>query len=118
MRLSRKSDSFWLAKEGVYCAFIPELEGSRWGNYNFAPATFGKDNCNYEWMWLTSEDFNTFRYTPHTQYIVQGTSNLMLIGISIVIGSSEDPAALGTSYNTIYQANYNTSDTEGLSIVR
>lgn len=107
-----------LAKEGVYCAFIPELEGSRWGNYNFAPKTFGKDNCDYEWMWCVSEDFNTFRYTPHTQTIVQGTSNLMLIGISIVIGTSSDPAALGTSYNTIYQANYNGSDTEGLSIVR
>jgi hypothetical protein len=49
---------------------------------------------------------------------MQGTSDLMLIGISIVVGSSADPASLGSSYNTIYQANYNTSDTEGLSISR
>lgn len=107
-----------LAKEGVYCAFIPELEGSKWGNYNFAPKTFGKDNCNYEWMWCIGEDFNTFRFTPHQQHVMQGTSDMMLIGISIVVGSSSDPASLGSSYNTIYQANYNTSDTEGLSISR
>lgn len=111
-----------LAKDGVYCAFVPELEASRWGNYNFAPSTFGKDDCNYEWMWCISEDFNTFRYTPHTQYIVRGASNLMLIGISIQVSSSPDPATLpggnNTTYNTIYQANYNTSDTEGLCIQR
>ena len=111
-----------LAKEGVYCAFIPELEGSRWGNYNFAPATFGKDNCNYEWMWLTSEDFNTFRYTPHTQYIVQGTSNLMLIGIVIQVSDSPDPVTIPSGnnpvYDTIYQANYDLNDTAGLSIFR
>ena len=107
-----------LAKDGVYCAYIPELEGSRWGSYNFAPKTFGKDNCNYEWMWCTCENFKTFRCLPHVQNIVCGDSTLQLIGISVVIGSTSDPAALGTSYNTIYQANYNTSDAEGLSITK
>lgn len=107
-----------LAKDGVYCAFIPELEGTKWGNYDFAPKVFGPDNCNYEWMWCTSEDFNTFRFLPHQQYVVSGTANKMLIGISIVVGTSSDPAALGASYNTIYQANYDTSDVEGLCILR
>lgn len=111
-----------LAKDGVYCAFVPELEGSRWGNYNFAPSTFGKDDCNYEWMWCISEDFNTFRYLPHTQYVARGASNLMLIGISVQVSSNPDPATLpggnNTTYNTIYQANYSQSDTEGLSISR
>ena len=107
-----------LAKAGVYCAFIPELEGSRWGNYNFAPATFGVNDCNYEWMWCISEDFNTFRYKPHTQHVLSGKSDLMLIGISIVVGPNSNPAALGTEYDTIYQANFNGSDTEGLSIFR
>ena len=111
-----------LAKEGVYCAFVPELEGSRWGNYNFAPSTFGPEDCNYEWMWCASEDFNTFRYLPHSQNVVRGASSLMLIGISIQVSSSSDPATLpggnNTAYNTIYQANYNGSDTEGLSIYR
>lgn len=107
-----------LAKEGVYCAFIPELEGSRWGNYNFAPKVFGKDNCNYEWMWCTAEDLNTFRCLPHVQKIVYEKSELSLIGISIVIGATPDPSALGTSYNTIYQANYNSSDEIGLCISR
>ena len=111
-----------LAKEGVYCAFVPELEGKNWGDYNFAPSTFGKDDCNYEWMWCASEDFNTFRYLPHTQLIARGTSNLKLIGISIQVSSSSDPSTLpgnnATTYNTIYQANYNGSDTEGLSLYR
>ncbi|MBR1575927.1 MAG: Ig domain-containing protein [Bacteroidales bacterium] len=111
-----------LAKEGVYCAFVPELEGSRWGNYNFAPSSFGPEDCNYEWMWCISEDFNTFRYTPHTQYIVRGASSLMLIGISIQVSSSADPTTLpggnNTAYDTIYQANFNSSDTDGLSISR
>ena len=111
-----------LAKEGVYCAFVPELEGSKWGSYNFAPSTFGKDDCNYEWMWCNMEDFKTFRYLPHTQYVVRGTSNLMLIGISIQVSSSADPSSLpggnNTSYNTIYQANYNGSDTEGMSFLK
>ena len=111
-----------LAKDGVYCAFVPELEGKRWGDYNFAPSTFGADDCNYEWMWCISEDFNTFRYTPHTQYIARGASNLMLIGISVQVSSNPDPATLpggnNTTYNTIYQANYSQSDTEGLSISR
>ena len=112
-----------LAKEGVYCAYVPELEGSKWGSYNFAPSSFGKDDCNYEWMWCASEDFNTFRYLPHTQKIARGASELMLIGIDILTSSSSDPATLpaGNStagYNTIYQANYNGSDTEGLSIYR
>ena len=107
-----------LAKEGVYCAYIPELEGKNWGDYNFAPKSFGPDNCNYEWMWCTGEDLNTFRCLPHTQAVVCGTSTLKLIGISIVIGTTADPAALGASYNTIYQANYNGSDTEGLCIYK
>ena len=111
-----------LAKDGVYCAFVPELEGKRWGDYNFAPSTFGADDCNYEWMWCISEDFNTFRYTPHTQYIARGASNLMLIGISVQVSSNPDPATLpggnNNTYNTIYQANYSQSDTEGLSISR
>ena len=107
-----------LAKEGVYCAFIPELESGKWSGYNFAPAKFGADDCNYAWLWLTGEDFNTFRYLPHSQHIAYGTADMMICGISIVIGTSSDPAALGTSYNTIYQANYNGSNTEGLSIYR
>ena len=111
-----------LAKEGVYCAFVPELEAARWGSYNFAPSTFGKDDCNYEWMWCASEDFNTFRYLPHSQNVVRGASSLMLIGISIQVSSSADPSTLpggnNTTYNTIYQANYNGSDTEGLSLYR
>ena len=111
-----------LAKEGVYCAFVPELEGSKWGNYNFAPSTFGPEDCNYEWMWCASEDFNTFRYLPHSQKVVRGASSLYLIGISIQVSTSSDPATLpggnNTVYNTIYQANYNTSDTEGLCIYR
>jgi hypothetical protein len=65
------------------------------------------------------EDFKTFRYLPHSQNIIRGTSNLMLIGISIQVSTSADPSSLpggnNTSYNTIYQANYNGSDTEGLS---
>ena len=108
-----------LAKDGVYCAYVPELEGSKWGSYNFAPSTFGKDDCYYEWMWCNMEDFKTFRYLPHSQNIIRGTSNLMLIGISIQVSTSADPSSLpggnNTSYNTIYQANYNVSDTEGLS---
>lgn len=107
-----------LAKEGVYCAFIPELESGKWSGYNFAPAKFGADDCNYAWLWLTGEDFNTFRYLPHSQHIAYGTADMMICGISIVIGTTSDPAALGTSYNTIYQANYNGSNTEGLSIYR
>ena len=107
-----------LAKDGVYCAFIPELESGAWSGYNFAPAKFGADDCNYAWLWLTGEDFNTFRYLPHSQHIAYGTADMMICGISIVIGTTSDPAALGTSYNTIYQANYNGSNTEGLSIYR
>ena len=107
-----------LAKDGVYCAFIPELESGKWSGYNFAPAKFGADDCNYAWLWLTGEDFNTFRYLPHSQHIAYGTADMMICGISIVIGTTSDPAALGTSYNTIYQANYNGSNTEGLSIYR
>ena len=107
-----------LAKEGVYCAFIPELESGAWSGYNFAPAKFGADDCNYAWLWFTFEDFDTFRYLPHSQHILYGTTDMMICGISIVIGTTSDPAALGTSYNTIYQANYNGSNTEGLSISR
>lgn len=111
-----------LAKEGVYCAFVPELCAKAWGDYNFAPSTFGPEDCNYEWMWCKSEDFNTFRYLPHSQTVARGASNLYLIGISIQVSSSSDPATLpggnNTVYNTIYQANYNTSDTEGLCIFR
>ena len=110
-----------LAKEGVYCVFIPELEGSKWGNYNFGVKTFGVNDCNYDWMWCTAEDFNTFRYTPHTQNVTVGTSTLMLIGISIEVSNNSDVSTIpsgASTYNTIYQANYNGSDAEGLSLSR
>lgn len=109
-----------LAADGKYCVYLPECAGvNTWGNYNFAPGDKAFSDSNYDWLWFTvSEDLKTMKY----QYFKAGqkTSNgkYYICGISCVKATSADKSSIAGSYDVIYQANYDTSNTEGMYFVK
>ena len=111
------------AGNGSYMCFLPECANKNfsWGDYNFAPKAGEFSTTDYDWLWFScDETLKTFKYIfrPDGQLTANGSYGIC--GISCVKGTGEDPATLSTgkNYDVIYQANYNSSDSEGLSFVR
>ena len=125
------------ALKDTYGAFLAELEGSNWGQYEFGRTDLG--DPDYDWLWMTTSIGNgsiEAKYLPHTQKISSKHSYKRdtIIGIEVMNFTSEsaDEASLvrsTTSKNTesgayqadwitIYQANYGTSDANGMTLIR
>lgn len=103
------------AGDGYYCIFIPECTGgTSWGSYNFAPKDFS--DTDYAWLWMTAEDFYNMTYFFPSG--AQPIGKYYCCGISIVSGDSAEACLASSSYCTIYQANYGTQDTGGLSFYK
>ncbi len=103
---------------GKFCVYLPEGSGGNsWGNYNFVPKDFSE--TNYDWLWFTAKDaFKTLKY----QYFGEGqkTSNgkYYICGISIANATSADNTTISGSYDVVYQANYNGSNSESIYFAR
>lgn len=107
-----------LAKEGMYMEYIPELSKTYWKDYNFAPASFGTNN--YGWLWFSTPAGDLSKI--HYQYYGAGqkfstpSGDMICCGISIVKGDTAE--TLSTSYNVIYQSNYNGSNAESMYFMK
>lgn len=107
------------AADGKFCAYLPECSEGYWNGYNFAPGDKAFSDTNYEWLWFdVSGDQRTMKY----QYYGAGqkTSNgkYYICGISIPKATSTDKSSIAGSYDVIYQANYNGSNTESMYFTR
>lgn len=105
--------------DGKFCAYIPECSTGYWSGYVFAPGDKAFSDTNYEWLWFrVSDDMKTMKY----QYYGSGqkTSNgkYYICGISIVKATSADKSSIASSYDVIYQANYNTDNAESMYFTR
>ena len=105
--------------DGKFCAYIPECSTGYWSGYVFAPGDKAFSDTNYEWLWFrVSDDMRTMKY----QYYGSGqkTSNgkYYICGISIVKATSADKSSIASSYDVIYQANYNTDNAESMYFTR
>ena len=105
--------------DGKFCAYIPECSTDYWSGYVFAPGDKAFSDTNYEWLWFrVSDDMKTMKY----QYYGSGqkTSNgkYYICGISIVKATSADKSSIASSYDVIYQANYNTDNAESMYFTR
>lgn len=99
-----------------YCMYLPEGAGvNTWGSYNFQPKDFS--STKYDWLWLTlGSDNKSLKY----QYYQAGQKMgaYYVCGISIVTSSSQEASSFTSSYENIYQANYNTSNTESMYFLK
>ncbi len=99
-----------------YCMYLPEGAASNtWANYNFQPKDFS--TTNYDWLWLTlGADNKTLSY----QFYLAGQKigNYYVCGISIVTSSSAEASSFTSSYENIYQANYNTNNAAGMYFLK
>lgn len=107
------------AADGIFCAYIPECSTGYWSGYVFAPGDKAFSDTNYEWLWFrVSDDMKTMKY----QYYGAGqkTSNgkYYICGISIAKATSADKSSIASSYDVIYQANYNTDNAESMYFTR
>ncbi len=104
-----------------YAVYVPEgARAASWANYTFAVLNFSTNN--YAWLWFTvSSDYKKL------QYIFKGSGqkigNHYVCGISIPTGTSSDISSVNggvdsNTYDCIYQANYNTSDKDGMYFAR
>lgn len=105
-----------------YVVIVPELNATAaWtgGKYNFGPMDYS--TTNYAWLWFTvSTNFNKVAYT-YKNVGQQFGSLGYCCGISLLKATSTDrtTAASGAStYEVIYQANYNGVDAEGIRFER
>ena len=110
------------AGNGSYVSFLPELNlTSGWasGKYDFAPGAGVFSDNNYEWLWFSvSKDFNTLRYVFKDKGQKTSKGNHYICGISCVKATSTNASTLASDYDVIYQANYNSSDTDGMFFIR
>lgn len=99
-----------LAKDGMYMMYIPELSSGYWSGYDFAPAHFGKND--YGWLWFSPVEgdltYLKYQYYKAGQKFSTAAGEMICCGISIIKGDTA--TTLSTSYNVIYQANYNTDN--------
>lgn len=102
------------ASASVNMCYIPELSSGYWSGYDFAPTSFC--NENYCWLWFTpvEGDMTNFKYQYYQagQKFKTPSGDMYCCGISIVTGATLE--TLSASYNVIYQANYNGSNTESM----
>ena len=106
--------------DGKYMVYLPGCNSSnKWtaGAYNFAPSDFSASG--YDWLWMTvSPDFNTVRHVYYNSTAKTGSGKYYVCAISCVKASSSDPSSIGTSYDVVYQANYNSNNTVGMYMTR
>lgn len=99
-----------------YCMYLPEGSANNgWSNYNFQPKDFS--TTKYDWLWLTlGSDNKSLKY----KYFKAGQKmgNYYVCGISIVASSQAAASSFTASYDNIYQANYNTSNDEGMYFLK
>lgn len=107
---------------GRFVSFLPELnQTSGWaaGKYVFAPGAGVFSASDYEWLWFSvSKDFNTLRYVFKDKGQKTSKGNHYICGISCVKATSTSAATLASDYDVIYQANFNSSDTDGMYFKR
>ena len=105
-----------------FVSFLPELNltnGWASGKYDFAPGVGVFSDNNYEWLWFSvSKDFNTLRYVFKDKGQKTSKGNHYICGISCVNATSTSASTLASDYDVIYQANYNSSDTDGMYFTR
>ena len=108
------------AGEGKFCAYLPECSGKNiWGDYNFAPGDKAFSDTNYEWLWFkVSGDLKTMKYQYYDAGQKTGNGKYYVCGISIPKATSADKSTISGSYDVIYQANYNSSNDEGMYFTR
>lgn len=110
------------AGNGTYVSFLPELnQNNAWaaGKYDFAPASGVFSANDYEWLWFSvDKDFNTLSYVYKGKGQKTSKGNHYICGISCVKATSASASTLGTTYDVIYQANYNSSDAAGMYFKR
>ena len=106
-----------------YAAYLPEGNTTLgWASkgYTFAPLDYS--TTNYDWLWFNvSEDMKTIRYVYYQKG--QKIGKYYVCGLSIPVGTSADRSSLNvganqSTYDCIYQANYNGSNPEGMYFVR
>lgn len=107
---------------GRFVSFLPELnQTSEWaaGKYVFAPGAGVFSASDYEWLWFSvSKDFNTLRYVFKDKGQKTSKGNHYICGISCVKATSTSATTLASDYDVIYQANFNSSDTDGMYFKR
>ena len=107
---------------GRFVSFLPELnQTSGWtsGKYDFAPGSGVFSDSDYEWLWFSvSKDFNTLRYVFKDKGQKTSKGSHYICGISCVKATSTSASTLASDYDVIYQANYNSSDTDGMYFKR
>lgn len=107
---------------GRFVSFLPELnQTSGWaaGKYVFAPGAGVFSASDYEWLWFSvSKDFNTLRYVFKDKGQKTSKGNHYICGISCVKATSTSATTLASDYDVIYQANFNSSDTDGMYFKR
>lgn len=107
---------------GRFVSFLPELnQTSGWAaeKYVFAPGAGVFSASDYEWLWFSvSKDFNTLRYVFKDKGQKTSKGNHYICGISCVKATSTSATTLASDYDVIYQANFNSSDTDGMYFKR
>ena len=108
------------AGDGKFCAYIPECSGKNiWGDYNFAPGDKAFSDTNYEWLWFkVSGDLKTMKYQYYSAGQKTSNGKYYVCGISIPKATSADKSTISGSYDVIYQANYNSSNDDGMYFKR
>ena len=107
------------ATDGKFCAYLPECSASYWNGYNFAPGDKAFSDTNYEWLWFNvSGDLKTMKYQYYNAGQKTSNGKYYICGISIVKATSSDKSSIAGSYDVIYQANYNGSNTESMYFTR
>ena len=107
------------AAEGKYCAYVPECSEGYWSGYNFAPGDKAFSDTNYEWLWFNvSGDSKTMKYQYYNAGQKTSNGKYYICGVSIVKATSLDKSSIADSYDVIYQANYNGSNTESMYFTR
>ena len=109
-----------LAADGKYVAYLPECAGvNTWGSYNFAPGDKAFSDTNYDWLWFTvSDDLKTMKYVYWKSGQKTANGKYYVCGISCVKATSTSSSTIAGSYDVIYQANYNGSNTESMYFSR
>ena len=113
------SKKIYSAGDGKYCVLLPECSQiNTWGKYEFCPsADQAFSSTNYDWLWFDySAADKTLKYVYANAGQKSENDAYYYCGLSFVTASETE--ITGSSYDVIYQANYNGSNTEGISLVK
>lgn len=94
--------------------FLPECARlNTWGDYEFAPKDFSP--LKYVWIWFSADkdSLDAYRWTYYKSSR-KLADKYYICGISCVKASTSDPASIASTYDVIYQANYNGSNTDAM----